>query len=266
MLGTTGDDVADQVSKASHAKTNSKILDIIGAELSKPLKVLDMGCGKGFLLSKLADRYGAQGWPVEPYLLGVDIDISGFVPEEIPHQAVDLNRPLPFDAGAFDIVLAVEVFEHTRAPYILIEEARRILRPGGLFIFSVPNVGHALSRVSFFLTGHYHLYPTPSSDPSRGGTLAGHIEPLPVQYWHYGLRYAGFTEIGFTTDKAKRSAAGIAWPMRPLLALSRARYERKMLRYNADVAEETQEARRLANSWEVLTGRSLIFSARAPAT
>ena len=261
----TGNGNMVQISAASHSKTNGEILAQIEREIIAPRTVLDIGCGKGALLAQIADMYRARDWPIDPNLLGVDIDISGFVPRDIPHRQMDLNRPLPFDDGTIDIVLAVEVLEHTRAPYLVIEEAKRILRPGGLLIFSVPNVGHALSRMSFLLNGHFHLYPTPSSDPAKGGTLAGHIEPLPAQYWHYGLRYAGFSDIEVRTDKSKRGAAGIAWPLRPLLALARDRYSRYMRRYNPDVAKETEAARSLANRWDILTGRTLIFSARRPA-
>lgn len=257
-----GIDLTERMGKASHATTNEKVISQVCKNLSRPLSLLDMGCGKGYLLSRLAEEYRRRGWDPADHLVGVDIDLTGFSAEGIPHREVDLNKPLPFEDGSLDIVLAVEVLEHTRAPYLLLEEVHRVLRPGGMLIFSVPNVMHALSRVSFLFNGHYHLYPTPSSDPKRGGTLAGHIEPLPLQYWHYGLRYAGFAEIATKIDRSKRGAIAIAVLLWPALWLSAKRHKRHMTKYSAAVAEETRGVRQLVNSWEVLTGRSLIVSAR----
>jgi SAM-dependent methyltransferase len=45
---------------------------------------------------------------------------------------------VPFEAGAFNSVMATEVLEHRPNPGLFVGEARRVLVPGGLFFFSVP--------------------------------------------------------------------------------------------------------------------------------
>jgi SAM-dependent methyltransferase len=45
---------------------------------------------------------------------------------------------LPFDDGAFDTVLSVQVLEHTPRPSELLREMARVLRPGGLLILMAP--------------------------------------------------------------------------------------------------------------------------------
>ena len=46
---------------------------------------------------------------------------------------------LPFADESFDAVLLVAVLEHTREPWRLLAEARRVLKPGGRVVMVVPN-------------------------------------------------------------------------------------------------------------------------------
>jgi SAM-dependent methyltransferase len=46
---------------------------------------------------------------------------------------------LPFADDAFQAVLLVAVLEHTREPWRLLAEARRVLKPGGIAVMVVPN-------------------------------------------------------------------------------------------------------------------------------
>ncbi|HVV80385.1 MAG TPA: class I SAM-dependent methyltransferase [Pseudolabrys sp.] len=250
--------------KASHAVTNQRIREMVEPFLTRPLRVLDVGCGSGYFLRDLAKTYQERGWPIESNLLGIDIDLSSYRAHAVPTRQVDINRPLPFADQSYDLVLAIEVFEHTRAPYLLMQEVARILAPGGRIIISVPNVMHALSRLSYLLTGHYYMYPTPSAVPSNAGRLMGHIEPLPLQYWHYGLRYAGFTDIACTIDRRKKGAMFAAALLKPFTMAGSAWYARKIQKYDANLAKEVSEVLPAVNSFDMLTSRSLIFSANKP--
>lgn len=250
--------------KASHAVTNQRVGGLVDSLLTRPLRVLDVGCGSGYFLRGLAATYRERGWPVDGNLLGIDIDLSNYRPKDVPSRQVDINQPLPFADGSFDLVLAIEVFEHTRAPYLLMQEAARVLAPGGRLIMSVPNVMHALSRLSYLLTGHYYMYPTPSAEPSNAGRLMGHIEPLPLQYWHYGLRYAGFTGISCTIDRRKKGALFAAALLKPFTMIGSAWYAWKIRKYDAGLADEVRAVLPAVNSFDTLTSRSLIFSASKP--
>ena len=46
---------------------------------------------------------------------------------------------LPFASQRFDVVLLIAVLEHTREPWRMLAEARRVLKSGGQAIMVVPN-------------------------------------------------------------------------------------------------------------------------------
>src|SRR6185295_10120439 len=48
-------------------------------------------------------------------------------------------RALPFAGAAFDALTVVNVLDHTIHPRRVIQEAARVLRPGGLLVVRIPN-------------------------------------------------------------------------------------------------------------------------------
>lgn len=88
-------------------------------------RLLDLGCGPGGILELLAPALGHV-----PF--GADVDQS--LLRSAPNGQVvraDGAR-LPFQAGVFDFVLIRLVLRHAPAREQLIEEAARVLRPGGI--------------------------------------------------------------------------------------------------------------------------------------
>jgi SAM-dependent methyltransferase len=73
----------------------------------------------------------------------------------------DLDRSLEFPDASFDVVAAGELLEHLRDPRRLVTEIRRVLRPGGTFVASVPNA-YRLKRRLMFLVGR-----PPDDDPTH---------------------------------------------------------------------------------------------------
>jgi 2-polyprenyl-6-hydroxyphenyl methylase/3-demethylubiquinone-9 3-methyltransferase len=97
-------------------------------------RVLDIGSGGGFLAATLSDA----GYEV----VGIDPEESA-VRDAADHVAgsfaLGVGERLPFADGTFDSVVCSEVLEHVEDPDAVIAEASRVLRPGGVFVFSVPN-------------------------------------------------------------------------------------------------------------------------------
>lgn len=100
-------------------------------------RVLDVGCGHGFILSFLDRRYETWGIDMSEYAIA---QCARFTPRSRCFVA-SVEAPLPDDLprGGFDFVIARYVFEHLRAPGEAMRRLVELLRPGGVLFFSVPN-------------------------------------------------------------------------------------------------------------------------------
>lgn len=105
-----------------------------------PKKILELGTGGGEFMSVLKKRgYNVIGLDILPnkILLEKGYDI----------RKCDLNEGLPFKKSSFDVVIRLEVLEHLYNPYEMMKEIRRVLRPGGYAIISMPNTASIFSRI-----------------------------------------------------------------------------------------------------------------------
>lgn len=101
-------------------------------------KLLDIGAGFGrtFLYLQAADiasRFELVGLDIAP-------DRKDDVYAENPWNIVqgDAEQELEFADNSFDIVVSEQLLEHLNKPEAVLESARRILKPDGLFIVGVP--------------------------------------------------------------------------------------------------------------------------------
>lgn len=104
-------------------------------------KILDCGCRDGRLT-----RHYMEGNDVT----GIDIDSQALEDAakayHIKTFQVDLNEELPFADNTFDAALMGELLEHLPYPGIALQEVRRVLKPQGLFVGSVPLAFHLIDR------------------------------------------------------------------------------------------------------------------------
>lgn len=104
-------------------------------------RVLDLGCGIGNILIALAERtdftHPLQGVDVSPDLIriGEHEAARAGLNDRIRLQVAPATR-LPFDEGAFDVVLTSHVLKHLDDEALLasFREIARVLRPGGRFL------------------------------------------------------------------------------------------------------------------------------------
>ncbi len=97
-------------------------------------KVLDLGCGDGHFSSKTLPNAKVQG--IDPALnsLNTAKQINYF-----SGLSCSLGNKLPFPEHTFNTVISNSVLEHIPDVESVIDEAIRVLKPGGKFIISVPN-------------------------------------------------------------------------------------------------------------------------------
>ena len=101
--------------------------------------VLDVGCGTGFLIDLLARkrpaRYVGLDLSTEMLRMARQKQIAG---AEFVAGTAD---KLPFKDGSFDIVTCSQSFHHYPYPSKAMQEAYRVLKPGGLYILSDTGIG-----------------------------------------------------------------------------------------------------------------------------
>jgi SAM-dependent methyltransferase len=105
---------------------------VIGSlDLPASSRVLDAGCGSGRTLDDLAALGEAHG--AEPSPLGVEAARRrGHVVRRAPVEE------LPFEDAAFDLVTCLDVIEHTPDDERALRELRRVTRPDGALVVTVP--------------------------------------------------------------------------------------------------------------------------------
>lgn len=108
----------------------------------RPGKVLDVGCGNGVRLHRLRKI----GW--EPQ--GQEVDSTSAAVAErdlgIPVYVGTLDSA-PFPEASFDAVISNHVLEHVYEPEMLLRDAWRFVKPGGILVFIMPNASAYLHRV-----------------------------------------------------------------------------------------------------------------------
>jgi len=115
-------------------KAKRKFLEVILKNFSLPEKgsVLDVGCGTGAIMEFLL----RQGYHVE------GIDISAAALTHCARKGLIVKQgtidQLPFSDNTFNIVFALDVLEHLPRRDLALREVKRVLKPGGLFIATVP--------------------------------------------------------------------------------------------------------------------------------
>ena len=160
----------------------------LGDLVEPRLEWLDFGCGAG-------RTYARSIAPQASRYIGVDVS----------ERAVELAREngleaelisdagrIPFEDASFDRAICIEVFEHLFAPQEAAAEIRRVLRPGGRLVASVPNVGYWRMRLNSLLgiwnpAGDPLAIEQPWRDP--------HIRFFTIPALERMLRGAGFSEV-----------------------------------------------------------------------
>lgn len=151
-------------------------------------KVLDIGGRDGQLTRYFAGQNDVLILDVDPFAVAM-AKSNGF-----SAKCFDLAHDLPFVDDLYDVVVMAEVLEHLPVPHLVLDEVRRVLRPGGLFIGSVPLAYHLLDR--------YRVL--------RGKKLLSASDPTHLQFFTYD-ELEGLLLNYFAVDELHILKGGKGW-------------------------------------------------------
>ena len=135
-------------------------LRMIIARVQPGSRVLEAGCGPGFLAKLLKDR-GADVTGTDVSRVGAERTARrGLVTH---HVDLDVAR-LPYPDQHFDTVVCNSNLEHLFYLEDNLNECLRVLRVGGKFIWMEPNTGHWRYRL-WLLFGRFPYIPNSPTDP-----------------------------------------------------------------------------------------------------
>ncbi len=109
---------------------------------------LDLGCGHQ-VLPEWRFNSERELVSVASYVAGIDVDSTS----SAKHRTIDSiwvgdAESLPFPDNSFTLITANMVVEHLEDPYRAFAEIRRVLAPGGLFLFHTPNVNGYITMLN----------------------------------------------------------------------------------------------------------------------
>ena len=174
-------------------RQNRMLLDVLAAA-TRPVRLVDVGCGDGTWTALARDA--ADAAPVPVHFVGLDWSIGALTQARgrgLPVARASIETPgLPLASQSVDVVVMSEFIEHLVDTDAALDEARRVLVPGGALLLSTPNlaawfnrglllfgVQPVFSEVSLRgiygrpgreVVGHLHLF----TKRALGGLLAAH--------------------------------------------------------------------------------------------
>lgn len=111
------------------------------------LKILDVGCGDGFLTHHFCINNNE--------VTGIDLKPSLAKTYKFKFVKAD-GIKLPFDDSLFDLVVSFDVIEHISEDSLFVKECYRVLKKGGTFIIGTPN----RERLSYLIKSIFNRAPT----------------------------------------------------------------------------------------------------------
>ncbi len=146
------------------------------ARIGEDQAVLDIGARDGGLSAWLPPTTRYQGIDIAPEFASDRVMIR------------DVSMGLPFPDANFDAVFCIEVLEHVPNPFGALTEIRRVLRPDGILILSVPNPFHFKELIwNLFRVpdrqGHIYSW-TRQAMTALAGMNGFRLEATAGTYWH----------------------------------------------------------------------------------
>lgn len=146
------------------------------------LTLLDVGCGYGWLLERLAPHFGVYGIDISPHAVDEArnrVPAGAFAVGDLADGVVFPRR--------FDVVVAVNVLEHMRAPELAIDALVAATERHGVMVVHLPTVNGAISARTYeplYGSDVTHVY-RPSAKELRDRFERHGMQPVHEAYAPY---------------------------------------------------------------------------------
>ena len=128
---------------AEMGQRRKRFVDALKLRVPQRAAILDLGCGSGEISQACADAgFDVTGCDISPRMLRIaSARHSG---ERCRFVAADprLAPALPFEDARFDAVIASSMLEYVADAGVQLREVRRVLKPGGWLLATVPDMRH----------------------------------------------------------------------------------------------------------------------------
>ena len=127
---------------------NRMRLDLVLAHMPRG-RWLDIGIGRGDLIRLAAATFDVRGMDVSPHAA------SGLPAEIRKRVTVGDIETTQIPEPTYDVVTAFNILEHLRCPLAVIRKVRGALKPGGVFIGSMPSNTHIIGTLHTAITNYF---------------------------------------------------------------------------------------------------------------
>ena len=107
---------------------------------TKPLNILEIGCGMGATLGYIKNKY--------PFAAVYGIELESNIVEMAQHYIPDIicgnieNMELTYEENFFDYIIFADVLEHLINPDVILKKVKKYLKSSGSILASIPNIMH----------------------------------------------------------------------------------------------------------------------------
>jgi len=122
---------------------------ILAADVVPGMRFLEIGCAPGTMLAYVAKKLGAEVFGLDYSTVGIDQTRTLFrnLGLQVTLRCEDVFSHT-FQKSYFDVVHSAGVIEHFEDPRELVRIHVELLRPGGVALISVPNLGGIYGRIA----------------------------------------------------------------------------------------------------------------------
>lgn len=169
------------IQECADMNVHEQIVNIVNSMYpDKPLRILDIACGKEALAYRLKSSRNAM--KIADEFINVDIaypsandDITFTYYQVDLNDRDQVNRLIELYPNYFDLILGVETIEHLDNPKFYMESLSKMLTDNGHIFISTPNINNPMSRRLFYKKGRLEQFTDKDLEYGHVSVILPHV-------------------------------------------------------------------------------------------